>query len=340
MTATPTVLIGLLPGCPHRHAQELVGAAHRAAAGANTQLALLAFDALHERMMEQLERTPISAIYELTSGPESALHPETLVAMLAAAARKFEPSLIVLPADSTGSTIAPRLAHRLGAAYVAGCCAIERGASGLTFTRAIYGGRALEQLRTHAECTVITIAPKAFSAKPIGPHEIMRTKLDLTVPANTHLVKVLERDEASEREAVDLQDAAVIVSGGRGLGNAEGFGMLADLAKHLDAAIGASRAAVDLGWISHTFQVGQTGTTVAPELYIAVGISGAVQHVAGMSAAKRIVAINNDEEAPIFNIADIGAVADYRELVPALIDALEKRTGRLAQASRPVGATT
>ena len=243
---------------------------------------------------------------------------------------QVKPSWVMWMGDVAGLQHAPRLAVRAKAAYVSGCCGFETTASGgLAFVRPIYGGKALEVLESNAAMTVLTLKPKSFLnqvRRPVAtqsPVEILPVALR---PSSAAITRV-SVDTPEAHTGPTLDDAQVIVSGGRGLGSAEGFNVLRELAAQLNGAIGASRAAVDAGWISAQSQVGQTGTTVAPNLYIAIGISGAVQHLAGMSSAKHIVAINKDDEAPIFGVADVGVVADYREIVPALLAEL---AGKLA----------
>ncbi len=247
---------------------------------------------------------------------------DALLEAVAQACAQIKPSWVMWMGDVAGLLHAPRLAVRAKAAYVSGCCGFETTASGgLAFVRPIYGGKALEVLESNAAMTVLTVKPKSFISnerQPLAtqiPVEILNVSL---MPSSAAMTRV-SVDTPEEHTGPTLEDAQVIVSGGRGLGSAEGFHALRDLAAQLNGAVGASRAAVDAGWISAKSQVGQTGTTVAPNLYIAIGISGAVQHLAGMSSARHIVAINKDDEAPIFGVADVGVVADYREIVPALL---------------------
>jgi electron transfer flavoprotein alpha subunit len=322
MATERNVLIVLAPGDNAGRAMELLGAA-RAAAHNSMPIFALALGTLEDGIQTILDRAGVTACYDLPFEAGYGADPETTLHALEHATRALNPAVIAL-AGASAHAIAPRLAHRLGAAYVSNCCAIayDGDQHALEFTRPLYGGRAVEVLSATADTIVITIAPKVFAAKLLDARPLKRRTLQVAPQSGQVAVQLLDREDNASA-ALDLQDAKVIVSGGRGLGSADGFETLTSLARVLHGAVGASRAAVDMGWISHAAQVGQTGTTVGPELYIAVGISGAVQHVAGIGAAKRIVAINTDEEAPIFNIADVAVVADYREFVPALIKALQ-----------------
>jgi len=307
---------------------ELLGAAHRAARNEQgacvTSLIPLTAD-----LRDLLSGSGVAACYIRDADAPEDDSPETALDTIEQACRIVCPEVILLAANGHGLDIAPRLAHRLGGTYVSNCCDLEFDAAQdrRLYTRPIFGGRALETLEAGSPLTVLTISPRTFAPqpapKPTAPDWIT---LPHAKAAPRRPLQILHREPAPGNAGVDLQDASVIVAGGRGLGSAEGFRDLEQVARRLNGAIGASRAAVDMGWISHAAQVGQTGKTVGPELYIAVGISGAAQHVAGIGAAKRIVAINNDDEAPIFNVADIGIVADCREFVPALVKALEERS--------------
>jgi electron transfer flavoprotein alpha subunit len=164
--------------------------------------------------------------------------------------------------------------------------------------------------------------PKSFTAEVVGGSAEIRP-VTLPVKANACRVRVLENVEQAS-EGPNLEEASIIVSGGRGLGKAENFALIEALAKQLGGAVGASRAVVDAGWIPYSHQVGQTGKTVKPDLYIACGISGAIQHIAGMGGSKRIIAVNSDPEAPIFEHADLGVVGDSQVVVPKLIEALSR----------------
>jgi len=225
---------------------------------------------------------------------------------------------VLFPASTTGKNVAPRVAAKLDVMQISGVTGVE---SADTFVRPIYAGNAMLTVKSNDAKKVLTVQPTAFSAAGDGGSASVES-----VPAPDGPFKsAFEREEIVKLDRPELTGAKRVVSGGRAMGSSEEFHrVLEPLADKLGAAIGASRAAVDAGYAPNDYQVGQTGKVVAPELYVAIGISGAIQHLAGMKDSKVIVAINKDEEAPIFQIADFGLVADYKVAVPELMAALEK----------------
>ena len=223
---------------------------------------------------------------------------------------------VLTPATSQGKNISPRIAAKLDVAQIS---EIVEVVSGDTFVRPIYAGNALETVQSSDGKKVITVRATAFKAAGEGGSASVET-----VPAGAVSAKVKFVDQQLVKSArPELAGAKIVVSGGRAMGSADEFQKVIEpLADKLGAAVGASRAAVDAGYAPNDYQVGQTGKVVAPELYIAVGISGAIQHLAGMKDSKVIVAINKDADAPIFQVADFGLVADYKNAVPELMDAL------------------
>lgn len=245
-------------------------------------------------------------------------------AALAAAIKQENAKAVFLAATSMGREVAARAAAKFKASVMTDVTAFEWKDAPVA-TRPVYSGKAYAQVQARGDRPAfVTLRPNVFSASaPDLAHKPEVQKIDAGIGADQIKCRVTETHKAVS-ETVELSEAEVVVSGGRGLKGPENLHLVADLAKVLGAAMGASRAIVDAGWIDHQYQVGQTGKVVSPTLYIAAGISGAIQHLAGMSSSKYIVAINKDAEAPIFKIANYGIVGDVFQILPALTEAIRK----------------
>nr|BCX01603.1 MAG: electron transfer flavoprotein subunit alpha [Bacteroidota bacterium] len=242
---------------------------------------------------------------------------------LALAAESRNARLVLLPATAQGKDLAPRVAVRLDAAFAPDVTALRVEDGLLQAVRPVYSGKAFATLIFRKERQVISLRPNVFPAGT--PQDGISPQVEvLTVSVEEADLRAQAREIVASAGKLDVAEADIVVSGGRGLKGPENFWMIEELAALLGGAVGASRAVVDAGWRPHAEQVGQTGKVVTPKLYIAVAISGAIQHLAGMSGSRVIVAINKDPEAPIFQVADYGIVGDAFEVVPQLIEAIKK----------------
>lgn len=237
----------------------------------------------------------------------------------------LDPDAVVAGHTAMGKDLMPRVAATYRAGLVSDCTQIENGNGELTFVRPIYAGKAFEKRTITGDKLFVTVRPNNIPAEPARGRGAVET-MDVEVKDLRAVVKEVVRKTA---EGVDLSEAKIIVSGGRGVKSAEGFAPLRELASVLGAAVGASRGACDAGYCDYSMQIGQTGKVVTPDLYIACGISGAIQHLAGMSNSKVIVAINTDPEANIFSVADYGIVGDLFEVVPLLTEEFRKIVGKM-----------
>ena len=283
--------------------------------------------------IETKEGSPIGASRELftaaeTLGAEAAgvwvennsglLDEDVVTETIAKKAGECGADLVLLAATTLGKLTAPRIAVRLGGGSVNDAIAVKAEDGAVIVTRPVFGGTAQENLKIAAMPAVISIRGGSFPAPETIP-EI--EKLEGTADVKT---KILDKIEEGG-EDVNIEDASVVVSGGRGMGTEEDFQLCAQLADVLGGVVGATRPVIESGWISRTHQVGQSGKIVTPDLYIAAGISGATQHLSGMTGSKYIIAINKDEDAAIFSVADIGIVGDAKAILPLMIEEVKKR---------------
>lgn len=264
----------------------------------------------------------------VVEGPEYAHYSTDAYAIaLCTLVEKYGPTSMLIGATNNGRDLGPRVSCRLKTGLTADCTAldVDEESGNVAWTRPAFGGNLMATILCPDHRPQIgTVRPGVFKkpAEGAGSAEIIKEEIHVSEDRIRTQVLELIRDAGSE--AVDLEGAEIIVSGGRGVGGPEGFAPIRELAEVLGATVGASRAAVDAGWIAHAHQVGQTGKTVGPKLYIACGISGAIQHVAGMSSSDCIVAINKDPDAPIFDVADYGVVGNLFEVLPILTEEIRK----------------
>jgi len=238
-------------------------------------------------------------------------------------ARVGAEDLILFGQAYTDRDVAGRLAARLGVGVLSNASDVRQVGGGVETDHEIFGGTRIVTAAAGQGPFLVLIRPKSFAAEPVGGGKPTVDVVDLPAPGSSEATVTASQTE--EREGPQLGDAKIVVSGGRGLGSADAYGLVESLGKTLDAATGATRAIVDSGWVPYAKQVGQTGKTVKPDVYIACGISGAMQHLVGMKDSMTIIAINKDPDAPIFSVADLGVVGDVHNVMPKLIEALESR---------------
>jgi electron transfer flavoprotein alpha subunit len=243
--------------------------------------------------------------------------------VLADLVRRVEPAAVLLASSQEGKEIAGRLAVKLDNGILTDAVALS--ADG-TATQVVFAGSTIVQSKVKRGIPLVTLRPNSVTPTP-APASPSTESLTVSVTDADKLARVVDRVAEQKGSRPELTEASIVVSGGRGVGNADNFKLVEDIADLLGAAVGASRAAVDSGFYPHQFQIGQTGKTVSPQLYIALGISGAIQHRAGMQTSKTIVAVNKDEEAPIFELTDFGVVGDLFKVVPQAIEEIRKRKG-------------
>ncbi|WP_407554223.1 electron transfer flavoprotein subunit alpha/FixB family protein [Streptomyces sp. Pv4-95] len=245
---------------------------------------------------------------------------------LQAAYEAVSPAAVLLPSSAEGKEIAARLALRIGSGIITDAVDLENSDEGPVATQSVFAASFTTKSRITKGTPVITVKPNS-AAPEAAPAAGTVEQLTVNIADASKGTKVVSRTPRESTGRPELTEAAIVVSGGRGVNGAENFPVIEALADSLGAAVGASRAAVDAGWYPHTNQVGQTGKSVSPQLYIAAGISGAIQHRAGMQTSKTIVAINKDAEAPIFDLVDYGIVGDLFEVVPTLTEEVKTRKG-------------
>jgi electron transfer flavoprotein alpha subunit len=275
-----------------------------------------------EKLVDGLKAAGAAKIYAAESDIVEQYLVTPKVDVLNALVESTSPVAVITVASAEGKEIAGRVAAETGSGVLVDVVGVKEGPVGI---HSIFGGAYTTEAKAEGDAPVIAVRPGAIEAEPTdGAGELVT--VEVPAPAE-NATKITSREPAQKSARPELTEAKIVVAGGRGVGSKENFGIVEELADAFGAAVGASRAAVDSGFYEGQFQVGQTGKTVAPQLYLALGISGAIQHRAGMQTSKTIVAVNKDEEAPIFEIADYGIVGDLFKVAPQLTEAVKTRKG-------------
>lgn len=308
---------------------ELLGAARKieGAVSGGVQAALIGSGVAP--LAEGLAEHGAEVVYVADDPALSPYQADAWLAALQAIVQQAQPGAIFLAHTPTGRELGPRLAFRLDTALVTDCIDVRQDGDRVVFVKPVFGGNATGDFTVATSPQMATIRPRSIEATEAvagRPAEIVNVAV--TLPESARRVKVVGVNQAAGAAGPKLSDARVIVSGGRGIGGPENWHYIEELADALGAAVGASRAVTDAGWVPPALQVGLTGVTVAPDLYIAVGISGAVQHIAGISGAKNVVAINQDPDANIYKYARYAVVGDFKQILPALTEKIKELRAR------------
>ena len=282
--------------------------------------------ACHKRCPPPRGRTASATLHVVQDDLFGTSAPLAPARAVVAACEAVGPTVVVGPGTESGNEVLAHVAALLDVPFAANCIAGAAGADGVDVTRVRWGGSLLEEARVHGAPVVLSVQPHAVAAEPVGGAAAEVAPLVVALSESDRALRVSERVEAGGG-GLSLADAKVVVTGGRGVGSAEGFASVEELAALLGGAVGCSRAVTISGWRPHTDQVGQTGTKVAPDIYIACGVSGATQHMAGCKGAKKILAVNTDREASIFASADYGVIGDLHEVLPAISAELRRARG-------------
>jgi len=306
---------------------ELLGKAKELAKKLNEKVCVILIGNNISKFKETFSSHGIDKIYLCENPVLGEYLTETYSSILVDLTQKYMPNIILFPATKIGKDLAPRVAGTLETGLTADCIDLDIQDGNLVQTRTVYGGNYLADIIcSKTKPQMATIRPNVMERSEIttkNQPEIIEFLID--IDPNQLQTKVTEKIETTVSYVKPIDEADIIVSGGRGIGSEENFKIINTLAEVLNAAVGASRAAVEAGWVSKSCQVGQSGTVVCPNIYIACGISGTTQHLVGMKSSKKIIAINKDPNAPIFEVCDYGIVGDYKIIVPMLTEALKKK---------------
>ena len=303
-----------------RPSQEAVSEARRLADALKATVHAVVVGPGSEGLAAELGAQGADVVHAFGQAELAAYSTETYARAVAQVVSAEKPSVVLVPFTATGRDLAPRVAARVGAGLVSDCVALTVKDGRLEARRPMYAGKAYATVRWEGDPQMATLRPNVFA---VGPADAGRKPEVRTEAADTSARAKVIAVHATASGKVELTEAQIIVSGGRGLKGPENFHLVERLAAALGAAVGASRAVVDAGWVDHQYQVGQTGKTVSPTLYVACGISGAIQHLAGMSSSRIIVAINEDPDAPSFKVANYGILGDVFEVLPKLTAAVK-----------------
>jgi electron transfer flavoprotein alpha subunit len=305
---------------------ELLSEARRTADGLKTEAAAVLAGTGMKGLAAELASYGASKVYLIENASLDRYSTQDYAAALDDLVKKLNPAAVFFSATAMGKDLAPRLAARLGVGLASDCTLLALKDGQLEYTRPIFAGKALLTFRLTSSPQIVSLRPNVFPLTPTAAAgEVIRETVQIPVAGARGEVAEVLQEAGGE---IDVSEADIVISGGRGMKGPENFELLREISALIPrSAVGASRSAVDSGWIGHQHQVGQTGKTISPNLYLAFGISGAIQHIAGMSSSKVIVAVNKDPDAPIFKVADFGVVGDLFQVIPLLKEELKKLRG-------------